>query len=68
MNPAQVKRLDFFIFKDRTMSKVKVVNVRLPDEIIKWLDSLVKKNIYNSRSEAIREFSREYILRHRGAK
>ncbi len=50
------------------MSKVKVVNVRLPDEIIKWLDSLVKKNIYNSRSEAIREFSREYILRHRGAK
>ena len=50
------------------MSKVRVVNIRLPDEIIKWLDSLVKNNIYNSRSEAIREFSREYILRHRGAK
>ena len=50
------------------MSKVRVVNIRLPDEIIKWLDSLVKKNIYNSRSEAIREFSREYILKHRGAK
>ena len=50
------------------MSKVRVVNVRLPDEIIKWLDSLVKNNIYNSRSEAIREFSREYILKHRGAK
>lgn len=50
------------------MTKVRVVNIRLPDEIIKWLDSLVKKNIYNSRSEAIREFSREYILKHRGAK
>ena len=50
------------------MTKVRVVNIRLPDEIIKWLDSLVKNNIYNSRSEAIREFSREYILRHRGAK
>ena len=50
------------------MSKVRVVNIRLPDEIIKWLDSLVKNNIYNSRSEAVREFSREYILRHRGAK
>jgi len=50
------------------MSKVRVVNVRLPPEIIKWLDSLVKNNIYNSRSEAVREFSREYVLRHRGDK
>ena len=37
------------------------MNVRLPVEITKWLDSLVKKGIYKSRSEAIREFSREYI-------
>ncbi len=50
------------------MTKVRVVNIRLPDEIIKWLDSLVKNNIYNSRSEAIREFSREYVLRYRGGK
>ncbi len=44
-----------------------VVNVRLPKELISWLDSLVEKKIYNSRSEAIREFSREYVLGHRGA-
>jgi Arc/MetJ-type ribon-helix-helix transcriptional regulator len=38
-----------------------ILNVRLPDEIIVWLDSLVKKNIYSNRSEAIREFIREYL-------
>jgi Arc/MetJ-type ribon-helix-helix transcriptional regulator len=46
--------------------KVNVVNVRLPEDIISWIDSLVEKGIYNSRSEAVREFSREYILSHRG--
>lgn len=44
-----------------------VVNVRIPEEIISWLDSLVEKNVYNSRSEAIREFAREYVLENRGA-
>ena len=46
--------------------KVKVVNVRLPDKIIDWIDSLVAKEIYNSRSEAIREFSRSYVIKNRG--
>lgn len=40
---------------------VEVINIRLPDELIKWIDSLVAKKIYKTRSEAIREFSREYI-------
>ncbi len=40
---------------------VKILNVRLPKEIVEWLDHLVSKGIYKSRSEAIREFSREYI-------
>ncbi|MBR9690614.1 ribbon-helix-helix protein, CopG family [Candidatus Woesearchaeota archaeon] len=45
-----------------TMVKhVEVINIRLPDELIKWIDSLVAKKIYKTRSEAIREFSREYI-------
>jgi len=35
--------------------------VRLPKETTEWLDSLVKKGIYKSRSEAIREFSREFL-------
>ncbi len=41
--------------------KVKIFNIRLPKEIVSWLDQLVSKGIYKSRSEAIREFSRDYI-------
>jgi Arc/MetJ-type ribon-helix-helix transcriptional regulator len=48
--------------------KIEVLNVRLPSEIIKWLDSLVEIGIYKSRSEAIREFSREYIKSARAGK
>ena len=47
------------------MSKVEVVNVRLPEEVIRMLDSLVEKHIFNSRSEAIREFAREYVMQQR---
>jgi metal-responsive CopG/Arc/MetJ family transcriptional regulator len=47
------------------MTKVTVVNIRLPKEIVAWLDSLVNKNLFNSRSEAIREFSRSYVQKHR---
>lgn len=43
------------------MTEVQVFNVRLPNEIIKWLDTLVKKGIYSSRSEAIRDFLRDYL-------
>ena len=38
-----------------------VLNVRLPDELILELDALVNKKIFKSRSEAIREFAREYV-------
>ena len=37
---------------------IEILNVRLPSEIVKWLDSLVERGIYKSRSEAIREFCR----------
>jgi len=47
------------------MSRIIVVNVRLPDKIIGWIDSLVDKGIYNSRSEAIREFSRLHLIKGR---
>ena len=40
---------------------IKILNIRMPSEIVKWLDSLVEKGIYKSRAEAIREFCREYI-------
>jgi len=41
--------------------KIQITNVRLPKDILSWLDSLVKKEVYSSRSEAIRDFLREYL-------
>jgi Arc/MetJ-type ribon-helix-helix transcriptional regulator len=49
------------------MQVIEVVNVRLPSEIVKWLDGLVKKRIYKSRSEAIRHFIRNCVLGGRNA-
>jgi len=46
---------------------VEVVNVRLPGIIVELLDVLVKKGLYNSRSEAVRDFLRNYV-KERGAK
>ncbi len=40
---------------------IHVLNVRLPDDVIKWIDKLVKSGVYNSRSEAIRDFIRENL-------
>ncbi len=48
------------------IEKAEILNVRLPLEIIKWIDSLVKEGIYKTRSEAIRDFSREYVQKERG--
>lgn len=50
---------------DKEKENVQILNVRLPDEIVKWLDSLVKLNIYGSRSEAVRDFIREYVRSNR---
>ncbi|NTV23276.1 MAG: ribbon-helix-helix protein, CopG family [Nanoarchaeota archaeon] len=50
------------------MKKVTVINVRLPEDIISWIDVLVDRKVFNSRSEAIREFSRDYVLKERGRK
>jgi Arc/MetJ-type ribon-helix-helix transcriptional regulator len=44
------------------MQGIEVVNVRLPSETVKWLDRLVQKRIYKSRSEAIRHFLRNHVL------
>ncbi len=41
--------------------KIRTLNVRLPREIVDWLDSLVKRGVYKSRSEAIRDYARKYI-------
>ena len=46
-------------------NRLETLNVRLPDELIKVLDQLVIKGIFANRSEAIREFVREYVLEER---
>ncbi|HLD86526.1 MAG TPA: ribbon-helix-helix domain-containing protein [Candidatus Nanoarchaeia archaeon] len=44
---------------------IKIVNVRIPSEVVSWLDTLVERGVYNSRAEALREFCRDY-MRKRG--
>lgn len=47
--------------EDITVKDVEIVNIRLPTELILFLDQLIEKGFYKTRSEAIREFVREYI-------
>jgi metal-responsive CopG/Arc/MetJ family transcriptional regulator len=44
--------------------KTTVLNVRLQPELVEQLDQLVAAGIFPSRSEAIREFARDYINEH----
>ena len=59
------KNYNIFIYQHTKsisrLMKIKVLNVRLPDEVIAWLDILVEQGLYNSRAEAIRDFLREYV-------
>jgi Arc/MetJ-type ribon-helix-helix transcriptional regulator len=43
------------------VQKNETVNVRVPGEIASWIDSLVDKKLFSSRSEVIRHFIREYV-------
>lgn len=43
------------------MTAIVITNVRLTKEQARNLDLLIKKNVFSSRAEAIREFLREYI-------
>ena len=43
-----------------------IMNVRLPQEIIDWIDGMVVKGLYGNRSEAIRDFLRDYVVEKRG--
>ena len=46
--------------------EIKILNVRVPKEIVEWLDLIVQRGIYKSRSEAIRDYIREYIKENKG--
>ncbi len=43
------------------MTRTETVNVRLPHEVIDLLDELVARKLFANRSEAIREFCRDYV-------
>jgi len=45
--------------------EIHILNVRLPNEIIKWIDSLVKANVYGNRSEVVRDLIRQYVRENR---
>ncbi|HLG23419.1 MAG TPA: ribbon-helix-helix domain-containing protein [Candidatus Nanoarchaeia archaeon] len=49
----------------KNTSEIEVLNVRLPSEIVKWLDLMVEKGVYKSRSEAIRDFCRDFVKKSR---
>jgi len=42
-----------------------ILNVRLPEEILQWIDQLVAQGLYSNRSEAIRSFLRQHIIKHK---
>jgi len=46
-------------------SGIAIINVRLPKKVVRWIDSLVDKKAYNSRSDLIRNFLREYVIEQR---
>ncbi len=41
--------------------QIQTLNVRIPKQIVLWLDSLISKGIYKSRAEVIRDFIRKYV-------
>jgi len=43
------------------MSKMRIISVQLPQGLINAMDQLVKKGVYPSRSEIIRESIRELL-------
>jgi len=47
--------------KTTVTSNLETLNVRLPREVVGILDKLVKKGLFSNRSEAVREFCRDYL-------
>jgi metal-responsive CopG/Arc/MetJ family transcriptional regulator len=45
--------------------EMQILNVRFTPDIIAWLDSLIGQEIYSSRSEAVRDFIRDYLRNNR---
>ncbi len=46
---------------DTMPATTEAVTVRLPEEVTRILDELIARGLFKSRSEAIREFCRDYL-------
>ncbi|MEM4259759.1 MAG: ribbon-helix-helix domain-containing protein [Candidatus Woesearchaeota archaeon] len=46
---------------NKSSNNIEITTVRIPKEVTNILDYLIKIGLYNSRSEAIREFLREFV-------
>ncbi len=42
-------------------TRAATLNIRLPQELVTLLDKLVEQQLFANRSEAIREFCRDYL-------
>ena len=42
-------------------NKIGTVNVRVPKEIVEWMDTLIDDGGYKSRGEVIRDFLRDHV-------
>jgi len=47
--------------EEQIMNKTEIINVRLSKELLKKLDPLLQEKSFSSRSEAVRQFLREYV-------
>jgi Arc/MetJ-type ribon-helix-helix transcriptional regulator len=50
-----------------TTTRTETLTVRLPEEVVRTLDSLIARGLFSSRSEAIREFLRDYVGEYGGS-
>jgi Arc/MetJ-type ribon-helix-helix transcriptional regulator len=41
---------------------VEILNIRLPSNMISWIDAQITNRTYRTRSEAVRELLREFIF------
>lgn len=47
--------------KQNIKQDVNILNIRLPDDILDWIDTMINSGIYSSRSELIRDMIREFV-------
>jgi len=47
--------------KQNIKQEISILNIRLPRDILMWLDSTIDEGSYSSRSEMVRDILRDYV-------